>query len=109
MFDSDSIFELMPEAYTFVQENYCIFGLMEFSQSVKKFEESKEAVPMKRVKQEKVQKRGAYLLGGIFLRNFYTVFNWDSKRIEFGVNIEAENKASIKNADKAFKKKGKEN
>lgn len=64
---------------------------------------------MKRVKQEKVQKRGAYLLGGIFLRNYYTVFNWDSRRIEFGVNIEAEHRASIKNADKAFKKKGKEN
>lgn len=64
---------------------------------------------MQRVKQEKVQKRGAYLLGGIFLRNFYTIFNWDQKRIEFGVNIEAQDRASIKNADKAFKKKGKEN
>lgn len=64
---------------------------------------------MKRVKQDKVQKRGAYLLGGIFLRNYYTVFNWDQRRIEFGVNIEAQHRASIKNADKAFKKKGKPN
>ena len=37
------------------------------------------------------------------------MFNWDSRRIEFAVNIEAQHRASIKNADKAFKKKGKEN
>jgi len=61
------------------------------------------------VKHEKVQKKGAYLLGGVFLRNFYTVFNWDTKSIEFGVNVEAANLASIKSADKAFKSKGKDN
>jgi hypothetical protein len=38
MFDSDAVFEIKPEGYTFVQEGFCIFGLMEFAQSVKKFE-----------------------------------------------------------------------
>lgn len=38
MFDSDSVFEIKPEGYTFIQEGFCIFGLMEFAQSVKKFE-----------------------------------------------------------------------
>jgi hypothetical protein len=49
------------------------------------------------------------LLGGVFLRNFYTVFNWDKKSIEFGVNIDNKNVASIKTAEKAFKIKGKKN
>lgn len=109
MFDSESVFEIKPEGYTFIQENFCIFGIMEFAQSVKKFEETKEAVSLQRVKQDKVQKKGAYLLGGVFLRNFYTVFNWDKKKIEFGVNIDCQNQASIKQAEKAFKSKGKEN
>lgn len=43
------------------------------------------------------------------MRNFYTVFNWDQKKIEFGVNVECQNQASIKPAEKAFKSKGKQN
>jgi hypothetical protein len=31
MFDSKTVFEIKPEGYTFLQENYCIFGIMEFS------------------------------------------------------------------------------
>lgn len=109
MFDSETVFEIKPEGYTFIQDDFCIFGIMEFAQSVKKFEENKQAIPLKRVKPQKVQKKGAYLLGGVFLRNFYTVFNWDKKRIEFGVNIDSANVASIKSSEKAFKSKGKEN
>ena len=109
MFDSETVFDIKPEGYTFIQDNFCIFGIMEFAQSVKKFEESKDEISVKRKKQDKVQKKGAYLLGGVFLRNFYTVFNWDKKSIEFGVNVEASSLASIKSAEKAFKSKGKEN
>jgi len=50
MFDSETVFEIKPEGYTFEQDNFCIFGIMEFAQSVKKFEKSKEAQPLKRVK-----------------------------------------------------------
>ena len=109
MFDSETVFEIKPEGYTFIQDNFCIFGIMEFAQTVKKFEQSKESMPLKRVKQHKVQKKGAYLLGGVFLRNFYTVFNWDKKAIEFGVNADSGGVASIRSAEKAFKSKGKEN
>jgi len=31
MFDSESVFEIKPEGYTFIQENFCIFGIMEFA------------------------------------------------------------------------------
>jgi hypothetical protein len=31
MFDSENVFEIKPEGYTFVQENFCIFGIMEFA------------------------------------------------------------------------------
>jgi hypothetical protein len=54
MFDSENVFEIKPEGYTFIQDNFCIFGIMAFAQSVKKFEEDKEAVSMKRIKLEKV-------------------------------------------------------
>lgn len=37
------------------------------------------------------------------------MFNWDKKKIEFGVNVDCSNLASIKSAEKAFKSKGKEN
>jgi len=37
------------------------------------------------------------------------VFNWDKKKIEFGLNIDCQNQASIKSAEKAYKSKGKEN
>ena len=74
---------------------------MEFSRVAKK--------SIKREKPKKVQKQGAYLLGGVFLRNFYTVFNWESKQIEFGLNREATDYASIKPAEKAFTERGKPN
>ena len=109
MFDSDAVFEIKPEGYTFVQEGFCIFGLMEFSQSVKKFEKQKEETSLTREKPIKIQKKGAYLLGGVFLKHFYTVFNWDKKQIEFGVNKESAKFASKQNSNIAFKRKGKEN
>ena len=103
MFDGESVFEIKPEGFTFIQDNYCIFGLMEFSRVKKRSND------LQREKQDKVQKQGAYLLGGVFMRNFYTVFNWDKRRIEFGVNREATGKASITSAEEAFQQRGKPN
>lgn len=31
MFDSENVFEIKPEGYTFIQDNFCIFGIMEFA------------------------------------------------------------------------------
>lgn len=103
MFDGETVFEIKPEGFTFIQDNYCIFGLMEFSRVKKK------KPGLQREKQEKVEKQGAYLLGGVFLRNFYTVFNWEKRRIEFGVNRDATGKASISSAEEAFQQRGKPN
>ena len=99
MFDNEHVFEIAPEGYTMMSDGYCVFGLMEFSREKK--------TSLKKGGQEKVQKQGAYLLGGVFLRHFYTVFNWDTKQVEFAVNKEASHIASIKKAEEAFAAHGK--
>jgi hypothetical protein len=99
MFDNEHVFEIAPEGYTMLADGYCVFGLMEFSREKK--------TSLKKGGPEKVQKQGAYLLGGVFLRHFYTVFNWDSQQVEFAVNKEAQHRARILPAGEAFAAHGK--
>merc|ERR1711998_31330 len=99
MFDNEHVFEIAPEGYTMMADGYCVFGLMEFSREKK--------TSLKKGGHEKVQKQGAYLLGGVFLRHFYTVFNWDAQQVEFAVNTEAKDTARILSASAAFQAHGK--
>ena len=36
-----------------------------------------------------------YLLGDVFLRNFYSVYDYDRQSVSFGVNIHAKDQASM--------------
>ena len=70
----DKVFEIRPKGYLLQGEDYddayegiCLFGI--------------SALPDKLY-----SRNNMFLFGDVFLRNFYSVFDWDNQEVRLGIN-----------------------
>jgi len=85
----NELFEIMPKGYLLNGQDLdpdfidtCIFGVMPLPSLVGSMK--------------------MYLLGDVFLRSFYSVFDFEQQSVKLGINIHAKEYASIRQRDPAY-------